>query len=83
MYPPMTQLFAETRLADQRRQQQEANETAWAMAGIERPSPAARPAPNALWRSRQRLGAAMIRLGGLIAGPACPPLTGGTPYPRA
>ena len=82
-YTPLTQLIAETRLADQKRHQQDVNATAWFTEATPAPRPNTRRRPNVLGRSRWRLGSAMIRLGGLIAGPACPPITSGAPYPRS
>lgn len=79
---PLTLIIAEAKLADLARHQRHVDHTAWADAAPPAP-PAVRPAPTILWRSRWRLGSAMIRLGNLIAGPARPSLASGPPYHQA
>ena len=80
---PLTQLMAETKLADLARQQRDADHDAWVTAATPPATPVARRAPNVLRRTRWWLGSAMIRLGGLIAGPSGRSLAGGAPIPRA
>ena len=80
---PLTQLMAETKLADLARQQRDADHNAWVTAAIPPATPVVRRAPNVLRRSRWRLGSAMIRLGKLIAGSSGQSLARGTPLPRA